>query len=99
VDAALFVLTHDLTRSRPALRNVVDVLRPGGRVVAAGTKWAPRWLAPLNLYLWLKARRYVITFEGFDQPGTLMAELVPELQLDPVLAGAAYLAWGRKPDA
>ncbi len=93
-DAALFVLTHDILRSREAIENVIEALGPGGRVVAAGSKWAPRWALPLNAYVWLKARRYVTTFEGFSAPWSILAELVPDLEVDPILAGAAYLARG-----
>jgi ubiquinone/menaquinone biosynthesis C-methylase UbiE len=94
LDGALFVLTHDIVRSPEALTNVLDALRPGGRMVATGSKWAPRWLVPVNAYLWLKARRYVTTFEGFDRPWSRLAELVPGLQVDSILAGAAYVASG-----
>jgi demethylmenaquinone methyltransferase/2-methoxy-6-polyprenyl-1,4-benzoquinol methylase len=93
-DAALFVLTHDLMRSRAALRKVIDALGSDGRIVAAGSKWAPRWLAPLNLYVWLKARRYVTTFEGFDHPWSLLADLIPDLRVETALAGAVYIASG-----
>ena len=91
-DAALFVLTHDIMRSRAAIENVVEALGHGGRVVAAGSKWAPRWALPVNAYVWLKARRYVTTFEGFSAPWSILAELVPDLEVEPILAGAAYLA-------
>jgi ubiquinone/menaquinone biosynthesis C-methylase UbiE len=95
-DCALFVLTHDLLRSPEALARVVGALRPGGRVVAAGSKWASRWLLPLNLYVWLKARRYVTTFEGFDQPWSHLAELLQDLEVEPTLGGAGYLALGSR---
>ena len=94
VDAALFVLTHDIMRSRSAIENVVNALGHGGRVVAAGSKWAPRWALPVNAYVWLKARRYVTTFDGFSAPWSILAELVPDLEVEPILAGAAYLARG-----
>ena len=95
-DCALFVLTHDLLRSSTALESVIGALGPGGRVVVAGSKWAPKWLAPLNLYVWLKARRYVTTFEGFDQPWSRLAKLIPGLKVETILAGAGYIASGQK---
>ncbi len=94
VDAVLFVLTHDVLQSPEALRNVVASIRPGGRVVAASSKWAPRWAVPLNAYVGLKARRYVTTFESFDRPWQRLAALVPELEVRPVLGGMAYVAAG-----
>lgn len=93
-DAALFVLTHDVMRSREALVNVLGAMKPGGRVVAAGSKRPPSWTGPLRAYVWLKARRYVTTFEGFAAPWSLLAELVPNLDVQPILLGAAYVASG-----
>src|SRR5215211_5885281 len=48
-DAALFVLTHDIMRSPAALQNTLSAVRPGGRIVSAGSRWAPRWALPVNL--------------------------------------------------
>lgn len=97
-DAALFVLTHDVLRSPAAIANVLAAVRPGGRVVAAGSKWFSRWLFPANAYMWLKAGRFVTTFEGFDQPWTLLADAVPDLRVQTFLAGGGYLAWGTLAD-
>jgi demethylmenaquinone methyltransferase/2-methoxy-6-polyprenyl-1,4-benzoquinol methylase len=58
VDAVLFCLTHDVMRSPPALRNVMRSVKPRGRVVAAGSKWVPWWLWPINIAIWYGARRY-----------------------------------------
>ena len=97
-DAAVFVLTHDIMRSSEALSNILAALRPGGRIVAAGSKRAPRWLVPVNAYVWLKARRYVTTFDGFAEPWSLLGELVPDLRVEPILAGAGYVAVGTRSD-
>jgi SAM-dependent methyltransferase len=94
LDAALLVLTHDIMRSREALANVLHSLRPGGRVVAAGSKRPARWTGPVRTYVELKARRYVTTFEGFDAPWSVLAELVPGLRVEPILLGGAYIASG-----
>lgn len=96
-DAVVFVLTHDIMRSPEALSNMLAAVRPGGRVVAAGSKWAPRWLVPVNAYVWLKARRYITTFDGFSEPWSLLAERVPDLRVQPFLAGAGYIAVGTRP--
>jgi SAM-dependent methyltransferase len=96
-DAALLILTHDIMRSSIALNNILSAVRPGGRIVAAGSKWAPRWLLPLNAYIWPKARRYITTFEGFEEPWSLLADLLPDVRVEPILAGAGYVASATRP--
>ena len=96
-DAALFCGTHDILRSPAALANVVGQLKPGGRVVAAGPKWAPPWRADalaLNLYTWHLHRPFVTTFEGFDRPWSHLARLVPDLKVEECFFGGGYIAEG-----
>jgi demethylmenaquinone methyltransferase/2-methoxy-6-polyprenyl-1,4-benzoquinol methylase len=105
-DAALFCLTHDILRSPSALENVFAHLRPGGRVAALGPKWAswwelwwaPWWAAAVNLAVATVNNPYVRSFDGFQRPWSHLARFVPDLQVEPVLAGGAYLAWGTTPD-
>jgi ubiquinone/menaquinone biosynthesis C-methylase UbiE len=99
-DAALFCGAHDVMRSRPALESVIRQLRPGARVVAGGPKWAPPWSpwAPVtNLWTWQLNRRYVTTWEGFGRPWTVLARLIPDLDVWPVFFGGGYLASGTLP--
>jgi ubiquinone/menaquinone biosynthesis C-methylase UbiE len=96
MDAALFSLTHDVLQSRAALEAVVAALRPDGAVASFGAKWAPRWNLPVNLGMWLVARNYVTTFAGFDRPWRLLEQFVPDLQVESVALGGAYVAWGRR---
>jgi ubiquinone/menaquinone biosynthesis C-methylase UbiE len=93
-DAAVFVLTHDVMRSSQALRNVVNHVRPGGRIAATGAKRAPTWLLPANVFLRYAMRRYTTTMQGFDRPWSILKELVPDLQVTPLLLGGAYVASG-----
>jgi ubiquinone/menaquinone biosynthesis C-methylase UbiE len=93
-DAALFCLVHDVTRTRPALENVVRRLKPGARIVVFGAKAPPRWLLPLNLAGRALMARYVTTFEGAERPWTLLEELVPDLAVDTSPIRPTYLAWG-----
>ena len=94
-DAVLFCFTHDITRSLPALENVFRQVRAGGRMAAAGAKWAPWWTGPLNFYLWLHNRRFVTTFEGFARPWSYLEHFVPGLEVERL--GGVYLAWGAVP--
>ena len=94
LDAALFFLTHDVMRSPLALRSVMRCLRHGGRVVAAGAKWAPWWALPVNIAVWYGARRYTTTFEGFSRPWSHLSRYISDLQIEMHLHGTMYVAWG-----
>jgi ubiquinone/menaquinone biosynthesis C-methylase UbiE len=94
--AALLSLTHDVMRSPAALKRVMDSLRPGGRIAVLGVKWAPRWALPINLVVRVVSTRFVSTLEGYDRPWSHLQSLMPNLQIEPVLLGAGYLAWGGK---
>lgn len=95
VDAALFSFTHDVMRSPRALENVLRHVKPGGRVVATGSRWARWWVAPVNLVLWYAARQYTTTLEGYHRPWSHLADLVPDLRVEPALFSGCYIAWGR----
>lgn len=97
-DAAFFGLVHDITRSRPALENVVGRLKPGGRIAVLGGKALPRRAFPLNLVSRRIMSRFVTTFDGAEQPWTLLAELVPGLRVEAKPFSFTYLAWGRTED-
>jgi ubiquinone/menaquinone biosynthesis C-methylase UbiE len=99
VDAALLCATHDILRSPPALKNVLRHVKDGGRIVAAGPKWAPWWrpdAASLDLCTWQINQDYVTTFEGFGRPCSHLAELVPDLEVEEMFFGAGYLAAGTR---
>jgi demethylmenaquinone methyltransferase/2-methoxy-6-polyprenyl-1,4-benzoquinol methylase len=101
-DAALLSAVHDILRSPAALDNVVNHVRPGGRVVAAGPKWVPWWWPAsfaLNSCAWLLNRQYVTTFEGFGAPWTHLAALLPDLTVEEMFFGAGYVAIGTRPVA
>jgi ubiquinone/menaquinone biosynthesis C-methylase UbiE len=96
LDAALFSLTHDVMRSPAALNNVVGSLGENGRVAALGAKWAPRWAVPVNVIVRLVSRSFVTTLEGYDRPWSHLEQLISDLRVEPVVFGAAYVAWGTK---
>ena len=54
VDALLFHYTHDILRSPVAVERLLQWARPGATVAVAGIKYFPRWLAPLNLWVYLQ---------------------------------------------
>jgi SAM-dependent methyltransferase len=94
VDALVFFVTHDIVRSQPALANVFGSARQGARVLVVGSKWAPWWAFPLNLPMWLLARQYVTTFEGFRRPWDRVIRFVPDLEVKQIVLGAVYVARG-----
>lgn len=93
--AALFHFTHDILRRPEAIDRVLARLEPGAAVVAAGLKWAPFWAWPTNLFVWSAALYSVTAMEGMDAPWSLLAQRVHGLQIEPVLFGGGYVAWGR----
>ena len=94
-DAALFNYTHDVLQSPRALANIRRFARPGARVSLAGIKHPPAWLYPLRLWRLLKARPYVTTFRGLDEPWRGLRAHLASLEVTPVLLGTNYLAHGR----
>jgi ubiquinone/menaquinone biosynthesis C-methylase UbiE len=93
-DAVLFHFVHDISQSEAALQNVFGQVKDGGRVAAAGGKWAPWWAAPVNAYMWWLSRQYVTTYEGYREPWRRIRRFVPDLRVESRLFGAVYLAWG-----
>jgi ubiquinone/menaquinone biosynthesis C-methylase UbiE len=90
-DAALFSLTHDVLQSAPALEAVFAQLRPGARVSSFGGKRAWWWPSPVVRWV---AGRYITTFEGYDRPWRELERFVPDLRVESVALGSAYLAMG-----
>ena len=93
-DAAMFHFTHDIMRTRNALANVCRHLKPGGRIVAAGLKWAPVRTMPLNILVWNAAMRSTSTLEGLARPWSHLGRLVSGLEIESMLGGTVYVASG-----
>ncbi len=96
-DAVLFCLGHDIMSSPEALANILGQAKRGGRVAAGGTKWAPWWALPVNVSVWLIAHSGITTWEGFERPWRYLEPLVPDLKVESVGGGGAYVAWGTTP--
>jgi demethylmenaquinone methyltransferase/2-methoxy-6-polyprenyl-1,4-benzoquinol methylase len=100
VDGILFFLTHDLTRLPAVVERAVAAGRTGATIVAFGPVRAHGWsAAPVNAIVRAIARSYVTTFEGFEEPWSHIAALVPDLKVRRLLGGGTYLAVGHTPDA
>jgi ubiquinone/menaquinone biosynthesis C-methylase UbiE len=99
-DAALFHFTHDILRRPDSIANVLRHLKPGGRVVASGLKWAAPGLSwPVNLLVLPAALRSVTSLEGLDQPWRLLQEQLGRMRVESQLLGGAYVASGARAGA
>ena len=94
-DAALLHYTHDILQSPAALETLFGHAKPGARIAAAGIKFTSWWLAPVNLWVAYRARGYVTTFSGLDQPWRHLVRHVPDLAIESVLLDTSYVARGR----
>mgnify|MGYP001821122587 FL=1 len=95
LDAVLFNFTHDVMRSPGALERIFSATRPDARIAIAGMKYVPWWMAPLNVIVRAKARPYMTTFEGLEQPWNLVLPYLSGFDWTPELFGIAYIGWGR----
>jgi demethylmenaquinone methyltransferase/2-methoxy-6-polyprenyl-1,4-benzoquinol methylase len=96
LDAVLFHFTHDVMRSPQALERVFAATRPGARIAFAGMKYAPWWIAPLNLLVRAKARPYMTTLDGLARPWDLALPYLGGFDWYPVMFGTGYVGWGRR---
>ena len=71
-------------------------LRPAGRVAAVGPMWAPWWAPAMNLLVWYVTSDYVTTFEGFSEPWSHLASLVPGLEVERHDLSGEYFVWGAR---
>lgn len=97
VDALLFHYTHDILRSPSALAALLAWARPGARVAVAGIKFFPRWLEPLNLWVYWKNVGYNGRPGELRQPWDRLAPLLDDWQRQDTQWGMGYLARGVVP--
>ncbi len=95
VDALLFHYTHDILRSPVALAHVLACARPGARVAIAGVKYFPRWLAPLNLWVYWKNHGYNGAPGDLASPWDRIAPRLDDWTCTATQFGMGYLASGR----
>jgi len=95
VDALLFHYTHDILRSPAAIERLLGAALPGATVAIAGIKYFPRWLAPLNLWVYLKNRGYNGAPGQLESPWDRIAPRLTQWQWSSTQFGMGYLAFGR----
>jgi len=95
VDALLFHYTHDILRSPSAIERLLALARPGASVAIAGIKYFDGWLAPLNLWVYLKNFGYNGAPGELRSPWDRIAPRLDEWRMAPTQWGMGYLASGR----
>ncbi len=95
IDAVLFNFTHDILRSPAALERIFTSAKPFARVACAGMKYLPWWLAPLNFIVRAKAKPYMTTFEGLEQPWGLALPYLSDFEWSAEMLGICYIGWGK----
>lgn len=98
VDALLFHYAHDILRAPAALGRVLACGKPGARVAIAGVKYFPRWLAPLNAWVYLKNYAYNGAPGGLRTPWDRIAPRLDDWRITPTQFGMGYIATGRLAD-
>jgi SAM-dependent methyltransferase len=95
VDALLFHYTHDILRSPAAIQRLLALARPGAMVAIAGIKYFPRWLAPLNLWVYFKNHGYNGAPGQLATPWDRIAPHLSGWQWAATQWGMGYLAAGQ----
>lgn len=96
-DAVLCSFTHDVLQSSAAISRIRQLSKPGARLAVLGAKTQPWWWGwPVNLFVMWRARRYLTTFHGLQDPCALLRPHCESLELKGAWhAGTSYLAVGR----
>lgn len=95
VDALFFHYTHDILRSPAAVARLLACARPGAAVAIAGIKYFPRWLAPLNAWVYFKNRGYNGAPGELRSPWDRIAPHLDAWQREPTQYGMGYIGTGR----
>jgi demethylmenaquinone methyltransferase/2-methoxy-6-polyprenyl-1,4-benzoquinol methylase len=95
VDALFFHYTHDILRSPSAVAALLACARPGAAVAIAGIKYFPRWLAPLNAWVYFKNRGYNGAPGELRSPWDRITPSLVDWRLTPTQFGMGYIGTGR----
>ncbi|MBL8376670.1 MAG: methyltransferase domain-containing protein [Burkholderiales bacterium] len=96
-DALLFHYTHDILRSEVALDAILACAKPGARVAIAGIKYFPRYLAPLNWWVYWKNCGYNGRPGELATPWDRIAPRLSGWRMEATQWGMGYLAVGHLP--
>ena len=96
-DAMLFCYTHDVLQSAAAVARLAQLAKPGCRVAVTGIRYVPwSWGFALNLFTAWRARGYISSVSGLDEPYRHLAAACSEFRIVRTYhCGTSYLAIGR----
>jgi SAM-dependent methyltransferase len=95
-DGMLLCYTHDILQTPAAIARLAEVARPGCRIAIAGMRFLP-WSVgfAINAIFAFRARHYLTTFRGLDDPMAGIAPLCADLHVIRTFhCGTSYLAVG-----
>lgn len=95
-DRMLFSYTHDVLQSPRAIQRLIEQAKPGCRFAILGARFLPwAWGFPVNLFVAVRARRYLSTFRGFRRPLAQISGHTKDLRIVRTFHfGTSYLAVG-----
>lgn len=99
VDAFLFHYTHDILRSPTAIAQLLRWAKPHARVAIAGIKYFPAWMAPLNLWVYLKNFGYNGAPGDLWSPWDRIAPYLDGFHMTSTQWGMGYIAFGQVKEA
>jgi SAM-dependent methyltransferase len=94
-DAALFHFTHDVLRDPVAVGNVLEHLKPGAHVAAAGLQWAPPWAIATNAFVYGAALYSVSSMDGLACPWDGLASRLEDVHVQTAWMGGIFILSGR----
>lgn len=81
-DAFLLCYTHDVLQSPTALAALAAAAKPGARIAVAGMRFLPWWWGfGVNLFTAYRARNYLTSFRGMEQPWRGLLDYVPGFRI------------------
>ncbi len=92
VDAVLFHFTHDVLQSPSTLQQVMRQTKPNARIALAGAKLTHWILAPMNLWMLWRARKYLTTFSGLRRPWRYLESYAEVTVAQTYFLGTVYTA-------
>jgi SAM-dependent methyltransferase len=95
-DGMLLCYTHDILQTPAAIERLAEAAKPGCRIAIAGMRFLP-WSVgfAINAIFAFRARHYLTTFRGLDDPLAGIARHCPDLRVIRRFHwGTSYLANG-----